>query len=155
MKRIGNKTSVALLFLGIAAMAFVWRQQAEIISMPQLRAQFLTLRVAAISLLLVVGFVVADGPRWTTIPFAIVLTYCFTMPLFRFEGRSPFAWALPYMKFVPKSTGEFVTGTMELDHYILWHRFGFAGIVAVVVAAGLLLLNDLIRRNRQEEPTTT
>jgi hypothetical protein len=149
MKRIGNTAAVVLLALAIAALAFVWYHQAKVVTMPQLSAQFVTLRSAAMGLLVVIGVVVAFGPRWTAILFALVLTYCFAMPLFRFAGKSPFAWALPYIEFVPKTTGEYVTGTMELDFYILWHRFAFAGIVATIAGAGLLLLNDMITRRRQ------
>ena len=56
---------------------------------------------------------------------------------------------MPYMKFVPQTTGQYVTGAMELDHLILWYRCGLGGIIAVVTGAFLLFLNDFIHKRNQ------
>ena len=149
MKRIGNLAALVVIALGIAALAFVWRQQINIVSMPQLRAQVLTLRIAALALLGILGVVTLRGPRWCALPFALVLHYAFLLPLFAFSGKSPVFWAIPYMKFLPQTLGQHITGTMELAHIILWHRFGLAGIVAVLAATSLVLLNDVIHERNE------
>jgi hypothetical protein len=61
---------------------------------------------------------------------------------------------MTYSKFVPHVIGQHMTGTMELDYLILWHRFGLAGIIAAVTAAMLLFLNDMIHKGNgsQQNP---
>jgi hypothetical protein len=152
MKRIGNIAALVVSALAVAALVFAWRQQVEIASMSQLRSQVLILRVAGVGLVSVLGVLAVAGPRWCAIPFAVVIQYAFLLPLFAFGGNSPLFWAIPYMKFVPQTTGQYVAGTMELDHLILWHRFGLAGIIGVLSASALLFLNDsLHRRNRRSQ----
>jgi len=118
-------------------------------SMPQLRAQWLTLRCAAICLMCVLGVLAVMGPRWVAWPFALGLLYTFTMPLIRFAAR-PFAWAMPYMQFVPRRViGENIIGRSEPAVHIIWHRFGLAGIIAVLAATALCVLNDRIHREKE------
>ena len=137
MKRTRTPPAVLVLAMAVAALAFVWHQQVEVAAMPQLRMQFLALRCAAVCLIVVLGALAATGPRWTAIPFAVALLYTFTTPLFRFSGRSPLAWALPNMEFIPRTTGEYVTGTMELAHHVVWRRFCLAGVVAVLAVRAI------------------
>lgn len=156
MKKIGHIAAAGIILIAIAALAFVWWHQSAISGTPQLLLQWLTLRLAAIALLVILVFPVVLGPRWTCLPFAVVLHYSFLLPLFAFGGKSPFRWMLHYAYFEPVTTGEYVTGRMEVGRLILWHRFGLTGIIAVLTTTLLLMISDILKKkaNKPQERTS-